>query len=107
MFIDQHGTAWNYQPKLNHLKAKKTLFISLADYTDRAFERAFERAYIIGHQQNLLVVCLSGYFHAPNEAYLGKVFDEFFYKTGSWQQNTVGSFCEMLKVTPTYINCYH
>ena len=94
MFINQYGIPWNYQPCLDHLKAKKTLFISLADYTDRAFESAFEK----GSRQNLLAVCLSGYFHAPNENYLGKVFDEFFDKTGSWKQNTIGSFCETLKV---------
>ena len=45
MFIDDNGYPWNYQPALRDLRAKNTLFISLADYTDRAFERTFERAF--------------------------------------------------------------
>ncbi len=43
MFVNDSGVLWNYQPALGDLKAKNTLFISLADYTERAFERVFTR----------------------------------------------------------------
>ena len=42
MFVDDNGLSWNYQPVLEDLKARNTLFISLADYTERAFERMFK-----------------------------------------------------------------
>ena len=42
MFINDLGFSWSYQPALSHLAASNTLFISLADYTDRTFERAFK-----------------------------------------------------------------
>ena len=41
MFISNSGNSF-YQPHINQLKAKNTLFISLGDYTERAFERAFD-----------------------------------------------------------------
>ena len=62
MFVNDNGIPWNYQPALAHLKAKNTLFISLADYTERAFERAFEKAGIaminkdINH--SFIITCL-------------------------------------------------
>ncbi len=45
-FVNDDGNQWNYQPILGHLRAKNTLFISLGDYTDRSFERAFDPGFI-------------------------------------------------------------
>ena len=47
VFNFDNGTQSTYQPDLAHLVAKNTLFISLADYTERAFERAFKTGIII------------------------------------------------------------
>ena len=49
VFNFDNGTRITYQPELAHLVAKNTLFISLADYTERAFERAFEAGIVQGN----------------------------------------------------------
>lgn len=42
-FFNDKGQSHSYQPQLDHLKAKNTLFISLADYSERTFERMFSQ----------------------------------------------------------------
>ena len=51
-------------------------------------------------------MCLSTYFHASTEYYLGKIFADFFDDSGSWKETTVGSFCEAVKVANKNIVLY-
>ena len=49
LLFDNNSARQGYQPNLSDLRAKNTLFISIADFSNLAFQRAFNCQSIVGN----------------------------------------------------------